>query len=44
MNADGTFELKAVVGPVVLSIGTLTGDWTLKTVELEWAQPCRRSD
>jgi hypothetical protein len=32
--ADGTFELKAVVGPVVLSIGTLTGDWTLKSVEL----------
>jgi hypothetical protein len=35
VNADGTFEVKAVVGPVVLSIGTLTGDWTLKTVELE---------
>jgi hypothetical protein len=34
VNADGTFEVKAVVGPVVLSIGTLTGDWTLKTVEL----------
>jgi hypothetical protein len=34
VNADGTFELKAVVGPVVLSIGTLTGDWTLKIVEL----------
>ena len=34
VNADGTFELKAVVGPVVLSIGTLTGDWTLKSVEL----------
>jgi hypothetical protein len=33
-KADGTFELKAVVGPVVLSIGTLTGDWTLKSVEL----------
>jgi len=34
VNADGTFELKAVVGPVVLSIGTLTGDWTLRSVEL----------
>jgi hypothetical protein len=34
VNADGTFELKAVVGPVVLSIGTLTGDWTLKSVEV----------
>jgi hypothetical protein len=34
VNADGTFELKAVVGPVVLSIGTLTGDWMLKSVEL----------
>ena len=34
VNADGTFELKGVVGPVVLSIGTLTGDWTLKSVEL----------
>jgi hypothetical protein len=34
VNADGTFELKAVVGSVVLSIGTLTGDWMLKSVEL----------
>jgi Carboxypeptidase regulatory-like domain len=34
VNADATFEMKAVVGPVVLSIGTLTGDWTLKSVEL----------
>ena len=34
VNADGTFELTAVVGPVVLSIGKLTGDWTLKSVEL----------
>jgi hypothetical protein len=34
VNADGTFELKGVVGPVVLSIGTLTGDWTLKSVDL----------
>ncbi len=34
VNADGTFEMKAAVGPVVLSIGTLTGDWTLKSVEL----------
>jgi len=34
VNADGTFELKAVIGAVVLSIGTLTGDWTLKAIEL----------
>ena len=34
VNADGTFELKALVGPAVLSIGTLIGDWTLKAVEL----------
>lgn len=35
VNADGTFELKAVAGPVVLTtIGTLPGDWTLKSVEL----------
>jgi hypothetical protein len=34
VNADGTFELKWLVGPVELSIGTLTGDWTLKSVEL----------
>jgi hypothetical protein len=34
VNADGTFEVKAVVGSVVLSIGTLTGDWMLKTVDL----------
>jgi Carboxypeptidase regulatory-like domain len=33
VNADGTFEMKGVIGSVVLSIGTLTGDWTLKTVE-----------
>jgi hypothetical protein len=35
LNADGTFELKGLMGPVVLSIGTLTGDWTLKTVDFE---------
>ena len=34
VNADGAFELKAVVGPVVLSITTLTGDWMLQSVEL----------
>lgn len=34
VNTNGAFELKAVVGPVVLSIGTLTGDWTLESVEL----------
>jgi hypothetical protein len=35
VNADGTFELKGLFGPVVLTIGTLTGDWTLKAVELD---------
>lgn len=34
VNADGTFELKWLWGPVVLSIGTLAGDWTLKAVEV----------
>ena len=34
VNADGTFELKTVVGPVVLGIGRLTDEWTLKSVEL----------
>jgi hypothetical protein len=34
VNADGTFELKGLFGPVVLTVGTLTGDWTLKAVEL----------
>lgn len=34
VNGDGTFELKGVVGSIVLSIGTLTGEWTLKHVEL----------
>jgi hypothetical protein len=33
VNADGTFELKAVVGPVMLSIGT-AGDWMLKSIDL----------
>ncbi|MGB2714002.1 MAG: carboxypeptidase-like regulatory domain-containing protein [Vicinamibacterales bacterium] len=35
VNADGTFEVKALIGPVVLTIRTLTGDWTLKAVELD---------
>jgi hypothetical protein len=34
VNADGAFEVNAVVGPVVLWIGTLTGDWTLKAIQL----------
>ena len=34
VHADGTFELKGVVGSIVLSIGTLTGESTLKHVEL----------
>jgi hypothetical protein len=33
VNADGTFEVKGIFGPVVLTIGTLTGDWTLKAIE-----------
>ena len=35
VKADGTFELKALLGPVVLRMGSLTGEWALKTVELE---------
>ena len=35
VKADGTFEVKGLLGPVVLSIRPLTGDWTLKGVELE---------
>ncbi len=34
VSADGTFELKAVTGPVLLSIRTLAGDWTMKAIEL----------
>ena len=34
ISADGTFELKGLLGPVVLSIRALTGDWTLATIEL----------
>jgi hypothetical protein len=34
VNADGTFELNGLLGSVVLTVGTLTGDWTLKAVEL----------
>jgi hypothetical protein len=34
VNADGAFELKGLFGPVVVTVGTLTGDWTLKSVEL----------
>ena len=34
VHADGTFEVKGVSGPVVLSIGRLTGNWTLQSVEL----------
>jgi hypothetical protein len=33
VNPDGTFEIRGVLGPAVLTIGTLTGDWTLKAVE-----------
>ncbi len=35
VNADGTFELKGLSGPVVLTVRTLTGDWTLKAVDLK---------
>jgi hypothetical protein len=34
VHADGRFELKGLVGPVVLSVRSLTGDWTLKAIEL----------
>lgn len=34
VNADGTFELNGLIGPVVLTVGALTGDWTLKAAEV----------
>jgi hypothetical protein len=34
VNADGSFELKGVVGSIALSIRRLTDEWTLKHVEL----------
>ena len=35
VNKDGTFEVKGVTGHVMFSIAPLTGDWTLKAVEVE---------
>ena len=35
VNKDGTFEVKGASGGVMFSIAPLTGDWTLKAVEIE---------
>jgi hypothetical protein len=35
VNKDGTFEVKGVSGQVTFSIAPLTGDWTLKAIEVE---------
>ena len=35
VNKDGTFEITGVFGEAFVRVGRLTGDWTLKAVELE---------
>jgi hypothetical protein len=35
VHTDSRFEVKGLVGPVVLSVRSLTGDWTLKAIELD---------
>jgi hypothetical protein len=35
INKDGTFEVKGLFGPVVLSVASLTGDRTLKAIDME---------
>ena len=35
VNTDGTFEITGVFGESFLRVGGLTGDWTLKAVEIE---------
>ncbi|HEU4890430.1 MAG TPA: carboxypeptidase-like regulatory domain-containing protein, partial [Vicinamibacterales bacterium] len=35
VTPDGTFELKGLIGPVVLTTAGLTAEWTLKAVELD---------
>ena len=35
VQSDGSFEVKGVLSDTVLSIGPLTGEWTLKGIEVE---------
>jgi hypothetical protein len=35
VQSDGSFEVRGVLGDTVLSIGPLTGEWTLKAIEVE---------
>jgi hypothetical protein len=35
VRSDGSFEVQGVFSDAVLSIGPLTGDWTLKAIEVE---------
>jgi carboxypeptidase family protein len=35
VQSDGSFEVQGVLSDTVLSIGPLSGDWTLKAIELE---------
>jgi hypothetical protein len=35
VQSDGSFEVQGVLSDTVLSIGQLTGEWTLKSIEVE---------
>jgi protocatechuate 3,4-dioxygenase beta subunit len=35
VQSDGSFEVRGVLNDTVLSIGPLTGEWTLKSIEVE---------
>jgi hypothetical protein len=35
VQSDGSFEVRGVLSDTVLSIGPLTGEWTLKAIEIE---------
>jgi protocatechuate 3,4-dioxygenase beta subunit len=35
VQSDGSFEVHGVLGDTVLSVGPLTGEWTLKAIEVE---------
>ena len=35
VQSDGSFEVKGVLSDSVLSVGPLTGEWTLKAIEVE---------
>jgi protocatechuate 3,4-dioxygenase beta subunit len=35
VQSDGSFEIQGVLSDTVLSIGPLTGEWTLKAIEVE---------